>query len=76
MDRAITASEANQHFSRMLRDVEGGLSYVVTSRGRPVARIVPVGASDQVKAVDALIDFLETLPDRDAGAWRREDLYR
>ena len=38
MDRAISASEANQRFSEMLREVGQGDSFVVMSRGRAVAR--------------------------------------
>lgn len=76
MERAITASEANQRFSEMLREVQDGETFVVTSRGRPVAKVTPVDALEQQgPAVDVLLDFVETLPRRHAGAWRREDLY-
>ncbi len=36
----ITAREANQNFSRLLRRVESGEEFVVTRNGQPVARIV------------------------------------
>ncbi|MHB8530334.1 MAG: type II toxin-antitoxin system Phd/YefM family antitoxin [Caulobacteraceae bacterium] len=75
MDHAISASEANQRFSKMLRDVQRGDSYVVTSRGRPVARIIPIDANGQADRIHDLLNFLRGLPDRDAGHWRREDLY-
>jgi prevent-host-death family protein len=42
VQRSVSAREANQHFSRILRDVEAGAEIVVTRRGQPVARIVPV----------------------------------
>lgn len=35
--------EANQQFSRLIREVESGQGFVVTRRGRPVARILPSG---------------------------------
>jgi len=39
----ITARDANQRFSELLAKVETeGRGFVVTKRGRPVARIVPV----------------------------------
>jgi prevent-host-death family protein len=41
MDKAVSAAEAKRRFSRILREVRDGRSYVVTSHGRPVARIVP-----------------------------------
>lgn len=41
MQRSVSAREANQQFSRILRDVEAGAEILVTRRGQPVARIVP-----------------------------------
>jgi prevent-host-death family protein len=76
MDRAITASDANQHFSEMLREVQDGQTFIVTSRGRPVAKVTPVDGLDaQAPALNALLDFVAALPRRRAPAWRREDLY-
>lgn len=75
MDRAISSSEANQHFSEMLRDVQGGETFVVTSHGRPVAKIVPIVADAQRRSVDALLGFLQDLPRRRAGSWTRDSLY-
>ena len=75
MDKAITASEANQRFSEMLREVAEGDSFTVLSRGRPVARVTPVGRDDQKRRIDRLLKYVETLPLRFAGPWNREDLY-
>ena len=76
MERAISASDANQHFSEMLREVQEGETFVVTSRGRPVAKVTPVDDLDrQGPALDALLDFVAALPRRRADAWRRENLY-
>ena len=75
MDRVISASQANQRFSKMLRDVQSGDSFVVISRGRPVARVGPVPSTSSVQPVNALLRFLETLPQRSAGAWTRDGLY-
>lgn len=76
MERAISASDANQHFSEMLRDVQDGESFVVMSRGRPVAKVVPVNdLDDQARSIDALLGYVETLPRRRLDGWRREDLY-
>lgn len=46
MAETVTARAANQHFSRLLREVETGKSFVITHRGRPVARLVPEAAPD------------------------------
>lgn len=41
--KEITAREANQRFSAVLAEVERGAEgFIVTKRGRPVARILPV----------------------------------
>jgi len=37
----IGAYEAKTHFSQVLDSVEKGTDYVITKRGRPVAKIIP-----------------------------------
>ena len=76
MERAITASDANQRFSELLREVQDGESFVVTSRGRPVAKVTPIDDVDrQGPEIDALLDFVSALPRRRGQGWRREGLY-
>ena len=75
MERAITASEANQHFSELLRDVADGQSFTVTSRGRPVARVLPIDRDEERQSVERLLKFLASLPVRHSGSWSRDDLY-
>lgn len=75
MDRAISASDANQHFSELLRDVAAGESFTVVSRGRPVARVLPVDKDQERISVERLLDFVGRLPVRHAGEWSRADLY-
>ena len=41
MEEVVSAADANRKFSLILRGVRDGHSYVVTSHGRPVARIIP-----------------------------------
>jgi prevent-host-death family protein len=75
MDRIITSTEANQKFSKMLRDVARGDNFTVTSRGQPVARVIaPVHQTTTREDVEAFHDYLRSLPRR-TGKWRREDLY-
>jgi prevent-host-death family protein len=76
MDKIISAAEANRQFSRLLRSVREGESYVVTSHGRPVAKIVPI-QDDAVrkKARELLLARLRTQPAIDIGPWTREELY-
>lgn len=45
--RTFQASEAKTHFLRILDEVERGKTVAVTRRGKTIARIVPVGPSDE-----------------------------
>ncbi len=63
--RPVSLKEANQQFSRLIREVEAGEGFVVTRRGRPVARIVPHDEDRTrdpawVRARDELMALLET----------------
>lgn len=75
MDRAISASEANQRFSELLRDVAGGESFTVTSHGKPVARVVPIDRQGKQRSVARLLEYVGNLPVRHSGEWSRADLY-
>jgi prevent-host-death family protein len=79
MDDIISAADANRGFSRLLREVGNGHSYVVTSHGRPVARITPVAddatARARTAAKRALIDQLRSRPAQGLEKWYRDDLY-
>lgn len=77
MDEAVSAADANRKFSMILRGVRDGQSYVVTSHGRPVARIVPATKSEAVVAGarTALLSRLESQPVANAGRWTRDELY-
>ena len=77
MEEPVSATEANRKFSLILRGVRDGRSYIVTSLGRPVARIVPVGRHEGVAsgARAALLSRLERQPVVDTGGWTRDELY-
>jgi prevent-host-death family protein len=76
MEKQISAAEANRKFSEVLRGVREGRSYVVTSHGRPVARIEPVNKEhDSDRARDALLKRLRSQKAIDIGPWTRDELY-
>lgn len=77
MEEAVSAADANRKFSLILRSVREGRSYVVTSHGRPVARIIPADRDDGVAsgARAALLTRLEAQPVAHAGGWARDELY-
>jgi len=77
MEKAFSAADANRRFSGLLREVRGGTSYVVTSHGRPVARIVPLQKNDSLMrgARAALLKRLRSEPVVRIGRWSREELH-
>ena len=77
MDRIITATEANQRFSEVLRDVSAGESFTVTSRGKPVAEITPPKTAKRLSKEDlkALWEEMDRYPPLITGEWTRDELY-
>ena len=75
MEKAISAAEANRRFSQVLREVREGHSYVVTSHGKPVARIAPAIEAHSEDAKKRLIRHLRAQPTRKIGRWTRDELY-
>ena len=81
IEEKISAAEANRSFSRLLRGVREGRSYVVTSHGRPIARLAPIseGKTPEDRAREAakreLLRRLESQPVIDIGPWTRDELY-
>jgi prevent-host-death family protein len=81
VEKTVTAADANRKFSELLRGVRQGRSYVVTSHGKPVAKLIPADSdSSQAQAAhSALMRRLasQKLP---KGAnprhrWTRQELY-
>jgi prevent-host-death family protein len=77
MEEAVSAADANRRFSLLLRGVREGHSYVVTSHGKPVARLIPAGKHEDVaiSARSMLLSRLEQQPVIDAERWTRDELY-
>jgi prevent-host-death family protein len=57
--RTIAVSYARAHFSALLREVENGETVVITRRGIPIARMMPVrmATDDAAAAVEELHRF-------------------
>ena len=76
MARTIAQRELRNDNAKIIEAVLAGESFVVTSRGRPVAKVTPVDdVARQGPEIDALLDFVSALPRRSGQGWRREDLY-
>jgi prevent-host-death family protein len=81
MEKNIPAADANRKFSELLRGVRKGRRYVVTSHGKPVAKLVPADLDERTAQSSRMILF-ERLqsqePVKGPGArrrWKREELY-
>lgn len=82
MEKTISAAEANRTFSSLLRGVREGHSYVVTSHGRPVAKVVALDTLDEAaerrrrqRAMRALMKHLEAQKTMDIGRVTREQMH-
>lgn len=75
--KTISASDANRHFSHLLRDVVAGEEVTVVSRGKPVATISPA-QTKRTERESARLDLLERLQRQSASGsrnWTRDELY-
>ena len=72
--RSVSAREANQQFSRILAEAEGGEEIVITRRGEPVATLAPYRApemtSEKKEAIERAIRMMENAPDLGGGGRR------
>lgn len=80
MEKAIPAADANRKFSKLLREVKEGKTYVVTSHGRPVARIAPIQTKAALSTTSSaartsLLNRLRREPVVKIGRWKRDELY-
>jgi prevent-host-death family protein len=77
VDKVVSAADANRKFSQLLQNVRRGRSYVVTSHGKPVAKISPVDQTGKIEtsARANLLARLRRQSVTKAGRWTRDELY-
>ena len=81
MEKSVSVADANRRFSDLLRGVRKGRSYVVTSHGRPVAKLIPAETDERhlQAARAALLARLKSQPaakgDKANRRWTRDELY-
>jgi prevent-host-death family protein len=76
--KTITAADANRHFSKLLREVQGGEEVTITSHGRPVARMVPAHEKtdeEREAAFDRLMTRLQSQPVLNLPKVTRDEIY-
>lgn len=73
----VSAADANRNFSGLLSGVRQGRSFIITSHGKPVARMVPFEEDQREASVAhrALLARLDAETAVDVGRWTRESLY-
>ena len=77
MEKTVSAADANRNFSQLLHGVRRGRIFVVTSHGKPVARLSPIEDAGEAGAA-ARTDLLARLRKQKAtriGRWTRDELY-
>ncbi len=67
MEKSVSAADANRKFSELLRGVRQGRSYVVTSHGEPVAKLVPAAQDARIKSGARSALLARTLSEGSAG---------
>ncbi len=77
MEKTVSAADANRKFSQLLQGVRKGRSYVVTSHGKPIAKLSPIGETGnvEVSARETLLARLRKQPVTRAAPWTRDELY-
>ncbi len=76
-EKIVSAAEANRKFSYVLSKVRQGCSYVVTSHGKSVAKIVPFRGYDAVASSSkaTLVARLKSQPTKNIGKLTRDEMY-
>jgi prevent-host-death family protein len=78
--RVVGAREANQNFSELLREVEGGREVTITRHGKPVARLLParpkpVAAAERRKAVAEMVKLMKKGIDLGGRSYTRDEMH-
>jgi prevent-host-death family protein len=77
MDEVVSVTEANRKLFQLLQNVRRGRSYVVTSHGKPIAKISPVDEGGRIEssARATLLVRLRRQSVTKAVRWTRDELY-
>ncbi len=64
--KTVSAAEANREFSKLLRDVQQGETVTITSRGKPVARMVAIDDAEKRESDRGWLELVDSLKRRPA----------
>ena len=57
--KTATIGEVQKNFARVLKEMKAGEEIIVTNRGKPVARIIPMGARGDIDWPDFFEEAIE-----------------
>ena len=80
MIQQLTLREMNQHFSDYIKLVERGDKLILTRRGKPIAKVIPISAEDELSeeqslARERLLSYMEKGFSLKNERFNREDLH-
>ena len=77
--KSVSAREANQAFSKLLAEAADGEEIVITRRGKPVAKLVPVGTakSDEKRerAIERMMERMRRGLDLGGRKFTRDEMH-
>ena len=59
VQQQIGAFEAKTHFSQIIQKVENGEDFIITKRGKPVAKIIPFRKEPEMTRQEAFAQLME-----------------
>jgi len=59
LNQQIGTFEAKTHFSQIIERVENGADFVITKRGKPVAKIIPFEQEKKMTRKEAIEQLIE-----------------
>jgi prevent-host-death family protein len=79
--RSVSLRDVNQQLAKYVKAVEAGESFIITRRGRPVARLLPVEPGmrgltpEQQEAFQRMVERMERGVDLGGAKFNRDELY-
>ena len=77
--KSVTARAANQGFSKLLAEAAGGEEIVITRRGKPVAKLVPVETAktdeERERAIERMREHMRRGVDLGGRKFTRDEMH-
>ena len=77
--KTVSAREANHGFSKLLAEAADGAEIVITRRGKPVAKLVPVGTAkndeERERAIERMVERMRRGLDLGGRKFTRDEMH-